>query len=41
VQDRLAALQVPGDEQQAVLAAFDVSYRQQPDAARRVFRSST
>jgi hypothetical protein len=37
-QDRLAALQVPGDEQQAVLAAFDVSYRRQPDAARRVFR---
>jgi tetratricopeptide (TPR) repeat protein/transcriptional regulator with XRE-family HTH domain len=37
-QDRLAALQVPGDEQHAVLAAFDISYRRQPDAARRVFR---
>jgi tetratricopeptide (TPR) repeat protein len=38
VQDRLSALEVPGDEQQAVLAAFDVSYRRQPDVARRVFR---
>jgi tetratricopeptide (TPR) repeat protein/transcriptional regulator with XRE-family HTH domain len=37
-EDRLAALQVPGDEEQAVLAAFDISYRGQSDAACRMFR---
>jgi DNA-binding SARP family transcriptional activator len=36
--DRLAALQVDGDERAAVRAAFDLSYAVQPDAARRVFR---
>jgi tetratricopeptide (TPR) repeat protein/transcriptional regulator with XRE-family HTH domain len=36
--DRLAALHLPGDEDRAVLAAFDLSYRAQPAAARRMFR---
>jgi DNA-binding SARP family transcriptional activator/tetratricopeptide (TPR) repeat protein len=36
--DRLAALQVAGDEQAAVRAAFDLSYTALPPAARRLFR---
>ncbi len=34
----LAALEVPGDEQTAVRAAFDLSYAALPDDARRMFR---
>jgi tetratricopeptide (TPR) repeat protein len=36
--DRLAALAVAGDEQVAVAAAFDLSYRRLPEPARRAFR---
>jgi DNA-binding SARP family transcriptional activator/tetratricopeptide (TPR) repeat protein len=36
--NRLAALQVDGDEQAAVRAAFDLSYAALPDDARRLFR---
>ncbi|MBO0814890.1 MAG: tetratricopeptide repeat protein, partial [Actinobacteria bacterium] len=36
--DRLAALQVDGDPQAAIRAAFDHSYLALPDPARRVFR---
>ena len=36
--DRLAGLEVPGDPQAAVRAAFDLSYRTLPPAAQRVFR---
>jgi tetratricopeptide (TPR) repeat protein len=36
--DRLAALEVDGDRQAAVRAAFDLSYAAQPAGARRLFR---
>ncbi len=36
--DRLGGLEVPGDEQAAVRAAFDVSYARLDNAARRLFR---
>jgi DNA-binding SARP family transcriptional activator/Tfp pilus assembly protein PilF len=36
--DRLAMLAVAGDEQAAVAAAFDLSYRRLPEPARRMFR---
>jgi DNA-binding SARP family transcriptional activator/tetratricopeptide (TPR) repeat protein len=36
--DRLAGLEVPGDEQAAVRAAFDVSYARLDEPARRLFR---
>jgi DNA-binding SARP family transcriptional activator/Tfp pilus assembly protein PilF len=36
--DRLAALEVDGDRQAAVRAAFDLSYAAQPPDARRLFR---
>jgi DNA-binding SARP family transcriptional activator len=36
--DRLAALQVDGDPQAAVRAAFDLSYAAQPEDGRRLFR---
>lgn len=36
--NRLATLQVDGDEQAAVRAAFDLSYAALPDDARRLFR---
>ncbi len=36
--NRLAALQVPGDEDSAVRATFDLSYQAIPAEARRVFR---
>ena len=36
--NRLAALQVDGDEQAAVRAAFDLSYAALPEDARRLFR---
>jgi tetratricopeptide (TPR) repeat protein/transcriptional regulator with XRE-family HTH domain len=36
--DRLAALAVAGDEQAAVAAAFDLSYRRLPEPTRRAFR---
>jgi DNA-binding SARP family transcriptional activator len=36
--NRLAALQVAGDEQAAVQAAFDLSYAALPEDARRLFR---
>lgn len=37
--NRLATLQVDGDEQAAVRAAFDLSYAALPDDARRLFRA--
>jgi tetratricopeptide (TPR) repeat protein/transcriptional regulator with XRE-family HTH domain len=37
-QGRLAALRLPGDDDRAVLAAFDLSYRAQPASACRLFR---
>jgi DNA-binding SARP family transcriptional activator/tetratricopeptide (TPR) repeat protein len=36
--DRLSALHVPGDEQAAVRATFDLSYTALPEAPRRLFR---
>jgi DNA-binding SARP family transcriptional activator len=36
--DRLGTLRVPGDEQTAVRAAFDLSYAAQPAGDRRMFR---
>ncbi len=37
-EDRLSALEIPGDEQSAVRAAFGLSYRVLPDPARLLFR---
>jgi DNA-binding SARP family transcriptional activator len=38
VGDRLAVLEIDGDEEAAVRAAFDLSYRAVPPAAQRLFR---